>query len=140
MVPVRTQLPRFWFEENTTTILSDSTFYLHRGEGADHTVLLAWVDDLLRDNPTTILGIYGHADPQEIRPDSISLARAMTIRDSLVSKGFPASRFRLEAIGATDPLIDSLTIARMATEEERRSARQENRRVHLSMVDWNWKP
>lgn len=140
VAPVRTQLPRFWFVENTATILSDSSYYLQRGEGADPTVLLTWVDGVLRDNPTTILGIHGHADRQEVRPDSISLARAMTIRDSLVSKGFPASRFRLEARGAADPLIDSLTIARMATEEERRSARQENRRVHLSIVDWNWKP
>lgn len=94
----------------------------------------------MKDNPTTILGIYGYADSKESRPDSISLARATTIRDSLVLRGFPVSRFKVEASGAHSPLIDSFTIDRMATEEERQSARQENRRVHVSIIDWNWKP
>ncbi|MCC7501266.1 MAG: hypothetical protein IT229_01970 [Flavobacteriales bacterium] len=140
VAPVRTQLPRFWFEENSTTILRDSAFYLRQGEGAAPTILLNWVVDVLQDNPTTVLGVHGYADPQEARPDSISLARALTIRDTLVLRGFPVSRFRLEALGASGSLIDSLNIDRMATEEERRTARQENRRVHLSIVEWNWKP
>lgn len=138
--PLRSQLPRFWFEENSTTILKDSAFYMRQGEGAAPAVLLNWVAEVMKDNPTTILGIYGHADVQEARPDSISLARATTIRDSLVLRGFPVSRFKLEASGSSNPLIDSLTIGRMETDEERRSARQENRRVHLSIIDWNWKP
>jgi outer membrane protein OmpA-like peptidoglycan-associated protein len=113
---------------------------MRKGEGAAPAVLLNWVAEVMKDNPTTILGIYGHADSQEARPDSISLARATTIRDSLVLRGFPVSRFKLEALGASSPLIDSLTIDRMATDEERQSARQDNRRVHLSIIDWNWKP
>lgn len=140
VAPVRTQLPRFWFEENSTTILRDTAFYMRQGEGAAPTLLLNWVVEVLKDNPTTILGIHGFADSQEARPDSISLARATTIRDSLVLRGFPVSRFKLEALGASSPLMDSLTIDRMATDEERQSARQENRRVHLSIIDWNWKP
>ena len=138
--PLRTQLPRFWFEENSTAILRDSAFYLRQGEGAAPAVLMNWVAEVMKDNPTMILGIYGHADAQEASPDSISLVRAATIRDSLVLRGFPVSRFKLEASGSSSPLIDSLTIDRMATDEERRSARQENRRVHLSIIDWNWKP
>lgn len=138
--PLRAQLPRFWFEENSTTILKDSAFYMRQGEGAAPAVLLNSVAEVMKDNPTTILGIYGYADSQEDRPDSISLARAMTIRDSLVLRGYPVSRFKLEALGASSPLIDSFTIDRMATEEERQSARQDNRRVHLSIIDWNRKP
>ena len=136
----RTQLPRFWFKENSTKIFSDSAFYGRMGEGAEPQTLMNWVASVLQDNPTTVLELRGHSDQNERNGLDLSRRRALTIRDSLVHRGFPEGRLAIAALGSTEPLIDSLTISRMTTEVERDVARQENRRVDLKIIAWDWKP
>lgn len=136
----RTQLPRFWFTENSTKIFSDSAFYGRMGEGAEPLTLMNWVASVLQDNPTTVLELRGHSDQNERNGLDLSRRRALTIRDSLVHRGFPESRLAIAALGSMEPLIDSLTISRMTTEAERDVARLENRRVDLKIIAWDWKP
>ena len=136
----RTQLPRFWFKENSTKIFSDSAFYGRMGEGAEPQTLMNSVASVLQDNPTTVLELRGHSDQNERNGLDLSRRRALTIRDSLVHRGFPEGRLAIAALGSTEPLIDSLTISRMTTEVERDVARLENRRVDLKIIAWDWKP
>lgn len=136
----RTQLPRFWFEKNSTKILSDPPFYNRMGEGAEPLTLMNWVASVLQDNPTTVLELRGHSDQNERNGLDLSRQRALSIRDSLVHRGFPEGRLAIAALGSTEPLIDSLTISRLRTEEEREVARRENRRVDLKIIGWDWKP
>lgn len=136
----RTQLPRFWFVENSTKILSDSAFYDRMGEGAEPQTLMIWVAGVLQDNPTVVLELRGHSDQNESNGLDLSRRRALSIRDSLVHRGFPEGRLAIAALGSTEPLIDSLTISRLTTEAEREVARLENRRVDLKIIGWDWKP
>lgn len=140
VTPDRTQLPRFWFLENSTELVQDTTFYMQHGEGAEPVVLMEWTIDVLNENPTVVLEVRGHADSKEKEPLSLGLARASAIKDSLVGHGVVPGRIIVRSIGTLEPLIDGLTIERMKTVSEQEDARQENRRVDMKIVAWDWEP
>lgn len=140
VTPDRTQLPRFWFLENSTVFVQDSAFYIQQGEGAEPVQLMEWMIGVFNDNPTVIMEVQGHADSNEREPNGLGLSRATVIKDSLVAHGIAPGRIVTTSKGAQEPLIDRTTIDRMKTKVERALARQENRRVDMKFVAWDWKP
>jgi len=81
------------------------------------------LNSILRDFPDLVIVIEGHCDDRGSREYNLQLGkrRAATVRQILVSAGFPSLHLRTVSIGDTRPLC--------LTDDE--ACRQKNRRVHL---------
>lgn len=64
----------------------------------------------------------------------LSVARAKSVVDYLMSKGMPQDRLLPHGYGKTEPIIPHEKIAKMATEEEKEEAHQRNRRTAFKPI------
>jgi OOP family OmpA-OmpF porin len=78
---------------------------------------------ILLDNPDINVEVAGHTDSDgdPVVNGTLSLARALVVRDYLIGVGVSPSRIRAHGYGDTEPLADNATEAGRAT----------NRRVEL---------
>ncbi len=81
------------------------------------------VADTLNDNPDRAITIEGHTDSRgsRRRNEALSLARANSVRDYLVSKEVDANRIRTVGLGSQRPVADNHTA----------EGRANNRRVEI---------
>lgn len=141
VTPDRTQLPRFWFLENSTVFVQDSAFYIQQGEGAEPVQLMEWMIGVFNDNPTVIMEVQGHADSNEREPNGLGLSRATVVQGLPCCAWDRAGPDRHNLERCSGPINKKVTtIDRMKTKVERALARQENRRVDMKFVAWDWKP
>ena len=84
------------FDTNSSVLRGAARAYLDREATA-----------ILRDNGDDILLIVGHSSRRggSIRNQALSEARAMAVRDYLISKGVSADRLRAEGRGSREPLM-----------------------------------
>ena len=88
-------------------------------------VLLAQVE-LLRMNPALRISLVGHTDSTgpEAFNQTLSVARAMAVRDFFVSEGVDASIFTVSGAGEMEPAVNNSTA----------EGRAANRRVELKVI------
>lgn len=81
----------------------------------------------LISNPTSIVTIIGHTDStgSDAVNNPLSLKRATSVRDYLVTKGIASSRFLTEGHGSREPLVPNDTAANKA----------KNRRVEIYVAE-----
>lgn len=82
--------------------------------------------EFLMINPQTVIEISGHTDNtgSDAHNDSLSIERAKTVRDYLLTKGIASQRIQFKGYGSTQP------IASNSTEE----GRQQNRRTDFKII------
>ncbi len=94
-----TDLPRITFETDSATLTPQGQ------------QVVAQVADLLKAHPTVRVRIEGHTDSTGTpeKNQALSLARAETVRATLVSLGIAADRLTTAGFGATQPLVPDTT-------------------------------
>lgn len=82
---------------------------------------------ILKENPEINIQINGHTDDvgADDRNLKLSLERANSVKEFLVSKGIEKNRLKVKGFGKTQPLID----------EKTDEARSQNRRVEILILD-----
>ena len=117
---------RHWVLQGVRFVFSTTRF---TEESRDH--LDAAVDTLKRES-SLIIEIGGHTDSlgDEALNESLSLKRAIRVRDYFASQGLDARRFRVRGYGSQEPLLQEID----ATGKDIPSARQKNRRVELKVI------
>ena len=138
--PDHIEIPTLWFKENSARIVNDTNFYSIGGSAARPERMFPWLVEVLEENPTAVLGIYGYADGRESDPLELGLARCRSVRDSLTARGINTGRLLLESMGDSAPLINDKDLARIEDKQEVENLRQRNRRVELSIRSFDWKP
>jgi outer membrane protein OmpA-like peptidoglycan-associated protein len=93
---------------------------------------------MMIDNPTMVIEVRGHSDTQEA--PKLAETRSHSVRDYLVAKGVKRNRIQPVAKGASEPLITSNEIRKMANEEERERAHSMNRRVEFKAIGFDAEP
>ncbi|MEE9331787.1 MAG: OmpA family protein [Methylophilaceae bacterium] len=95
-------------------------------DGNFKTVLNTFADGLAK-NPSSIVTIVGHTDSSgsDAVNNPLSLKRASSVRDYLVTKGVGSSRFVTEGHGSREPLVTNDTKANRA----------KNRRVEMFVAE-----
>jgi outer membrane protein OmpA-like peptidoglycan-associated protein len=80
-------------------------------------------DALVKNNPDSKIVVEGHTDSQGRPQDNeeLSLARAQSVRDYLVSHGIAADRITAQGLGSTRPVATNKTA----------EGRADNRRVEI---------
>lgn len=105
---------------------------------------LAFLYQVLIDNPTIIISIQGHSDCTENdKNNKLSQQRAQACVDYLVSKGIPRERLVAKGYGDEIPrtyYLDCETIKKLPTKEEQELAHQKNRRVQFRILSFDYKP
>jgi outer membrane protein OmpA-like peptidoglycan-associated protein len=87
----------------------------------------------LNNNPKINLEIDVHSDSRG--PDThLTMNRAMSIRDYLVSKGIDTNRLKAVGYGKVKPVISDTAIGKLKTKEEKEAAYQKNRRVEFKII------
>lgn len=138
--PDHIEIPTIWFKENSPRIVDDTAFYSIKDSAARPERMYGWLVEVLDENPTAVLGIYGYADGCESDPVELGLARCRSVRDSLTARGINTGRLILESKGESAPLINDEDLARIEDKQEMENLRQRNRRVELSIRSFDWKP
>lgn len=138
--PLTTKNISFFFKENSTELVSDSAWCMQCCGVAELGDQLDTLANVLKENPTIVLEIGGHADAREHLPDSIALARAQFVVNALVQRSIAPARLQAVSYGCMQPLIRDVQLAQMQTEVEKADARGHNRRVWPKVISFDYKP
>lgn len=140
-VPVdHIEIPTLWFQENSTCFVVDPTFYAELDSTAQPERMFRWIAQVMQENPTAILGIYGYADGREQVPQELGYERCKAVQDSLIAHGVTAGRLYLESKGDGGSLVGEATLGRVESSAVEERLRQRNRRVEFSIRSFDWKP
>lgn len=92
--------------------------------------------DFLKANPGIKIEIGGHTDTRGDAAENLKLsdARAKSVKDYLIQQGIDPTRLSSKGYGETMPIFSDEAIAKMATENEKEKAHQENRRTEYKIV------
>jgi peptidoglycan-associated lipoprotein len=105
---------------------------------------LNYLVKLLNDNPTIIVELDAHTDPQGSPKHNLVLsqARAQSCVDYLKSQGIDSVRLKAKGWGLTKPLpgLDMKSIQKMKTNEERQAAFQADRRTEFRVLSFGYVP
>lgn len=102
----------------------------------ESTVELNKLRDFLKANPAVKIEIGGHTDTRGDAADNLTLSqnRAKAVYDFLIAQGIDAKRLSYKGYGETKTKISDAEIAKMATEQEKEKAHQENRRTEYRIL------
>lgn len=135
------RFPEVLFPHNSNEPLPDSSYYFvddERSNTMDE--VITDMAAIMRDNPTVVIELTGHADGLESDQRRLSLERARRVACILTSDHrIHSERLVVTGMSAERPWITEAEIARMATKEEQERAHQLNRRVdfHIARFDWS---
>ncbi|MES2760580.1 MAG: OmpA family protein [Bacteroidota bacterium] len=94
---------------------------------------------ILKENPTIIIEVVGHASTQEKNHELLSLYRAQLIKEILVAKSVNTKRIKTRGWGNHKLLIKDDFIKKARTKEEKQSLHIRNQRVYYRVIDWDFK-
>ena len=117
-------LANVFFDLNKSTLRKESFVELNK------------LVDFLTENKTTKIEIGGHTDTRGSAKDNqlLSENRAKSVYEYLIQKGIDSSRLSYKGYGQSEPKISDEAIAKMATEKEKESAHQSNRRTEYKIL------
>jgi outer membrane protein OmpA-like peptidoglycan-associated protein len=92
--------------------------------------------EFLQKNPSVKIEIGGHTDTRGDDKENLTLSnnRAKAVYDYLISKGIVLERLSFKGYGETQPVVSDATIAKMATDKEKETAHQSNRRTEYKII------
>ncbi|MFO0493887.1 MAG: OmpA family protein, partial [Flavobacteriia bacterium] len=92
--------------------------------------------DFLAKNPTLKIEIGGHTDTRgdDKENQKLSEDRAKAVYDYILTKGVEAARLTFKGYGESQPVITDASISKLATEKEKETAHQSNRRTEYKIV------
>lgn len=133
------------FSLTDTTIFSGSCYrsysiFFDLGKATLRAESYAHLDSVvtfLNNNPKVKLEIDVHSDSRSKNISSsthLTMNRACSIRDYIVSKGIPSNRLVAKGYDAHKPLISDVEIKKLKTKDEIESAHQKNRRVEFTIL------
>lgn len=93
---------------------------------------------ILKDNPTMVIELQGHASTADKNPDGIALERVQKIKELLVAHGIKEKRIQTKSWGTQKPLVKNDIIKRAKTKEEKMSLHLNNQRVVFRIVSWDF--
>ncbi|MFA7272898.1 MAG: OmpA family protein [Crocinitomicaceae bacterium] len=128
LIPLNSTLPTIlhnvFFDLGKATLRSESFIELQK------------LKDFLDQNPTVKIEIGGHTDTRGNAKENevLSTNRAKAVYDYLISKGISPARLTYKGYGQKVNVINDEEISKLASEEERESAHQRNRRTEYKIV------
>ena len=92
--------------------------------------------DFLVKNPSVKIEIGGHTDTRgdDKENQKLSEDRAKAVYDYILAKGTEAARLTFKGYGESQPVITDTSIAKLATDKEKETAHQSNRRTEYKIV------
>ncbi len=92
---------------------------------------------ILNDNPTMVIELRGHCDPDE--DTTLAVRRGEAVRHYLMDRGIDGQRLIIRSFGAREPLWENpITGLNGRTQAEVQKAMAWNRRVELSAVSFDY--
>lgn len=93
--------------------------------------------ELMIQNPHLKVELSAHTDSRGSDTYNLKLSqeRAQSCVDYLISKGIPKDRILAKGYGEQQPLIKDEEINKMASESEKESAHQQNRRTEIKIIE-----
>lgn len=98
--------------------------------------ILDRIIELMKLNGNLAIELNAHTDTRgsDAHNMALSQARAQSCVDYMISKGIAKERLIAKGYGETKPLISDAEIAKLATEDEKESAHQKNRRTAFRVI------
>ncbi len=133
---IHMDVPMVPLDDNTNSIVLENVFFdlgkstLRKESYVELNKLVAF----LNENADTRIEIGGHTDSRGNNNEVLSRNRAKSVYDYLISKGIEASRLEHKGYGSTVPVYTDEHISKLATEEEKESAHQANRRTEYKII------
>lgn len=93
----------------------------------------------LKENPTIIIEMQGHASSIEKNSEQLALYRTQIIKEILIAKGINKNRLLTKSWGSQKLLIRDDIIKKAKTKEEKASLHLKNQRVVFRIVSWDFK-
>lgn len=93
----------------------------------------------LKENPTIIIEMQGHASTIEKNPVQLALFRTQMIKEILISKGLNKNRLLTKSWGNQKLLIRDDLIKKAKSKEEKLALHTKNQRVVFRIVSWDFK-
>lgn len=92
--------------------------------------------DFLKKNPSLKIEISGHTDTRGDAKTNMTLSqdRANSVVSYLIEKGINANRLSAKGYGESKPIIADVEIDKLASEQEKEAAHQENRRTEYKII------
>ena len=92
--------------------------------------------EFLQKNPSIKIEIGGHTDTRGDDKENLTLStnRAKSVFDYLLGKGIAMERLTFKGYGETQPVVTDAVIAKMATDKEKETAHQSNRRTEYKII------
>jgi hypothetical protein len=126
---------------NTNSIIScndslskiDSTRYGHLKDA------IIFLYQTLKENPTVIIELLGHASTIEKNHEQLALYRAQVIKEILIAKGINRNRLMTKSWGNHKLLIKDNVIKKAKTNEEKAALHLKNQRVVFRIINWDFK-
>lgn len=128
MIPINSDIPvslkNVFFDLSAATLRSESHIELNK------------LVDFLKKNPTLSIELGGHTDTRGDAKTNLTLSqdRANAVVAYLVSKGIAQARMTAKGYGETKPIFSDADIDKLATEKEKETAHQENRRTEYRII------
>ena len=92
--------------------------------------------EFLQKNPSIKIEIGGHTDTRGDDKENLTLStnRAKSVFDYLLGKGIAMERLTFKGYGETQPVVTDAAIAKLASDKEKETAHQSNRRTEYKII------
>lgn len=127
------------FNTNAITICNDSLAGIDSTRYGYLKNAITFLYQTLKENPTVIIEMQGHASSIEKNPDQLALFRTQVIKEILIAKGINRNRLMTKSWGNHKLLIRDDVIKKAKTKEEKNALHQKNQRVVFRIISWNFK-
>ena len=133
-----TRLPTIFFYTNSILSCNDSIYrvdstYNYKFDDACNSLYTT-----LKENPTVVIELQGHASAKEKNPDELALYRAQLIKEILVAKGINRKRIETKGWGNHKRLVKDDVIKKVKTNEEKNALHTKNQRVVFRILNWDF--
>lgn len=132
------RMPAFLFATNSILSCNDSLHKIAPDNFESFENAINFMYQTLKDNPTIIIELQGHASTIEKNHELLSLYRAQLIGEVLIAKGINKNRIKSKGWGNHKLLIKDDSIKKAKTCDEKMALHLKNQRVVFRIVSWDY--
>lgn len=133
-----TRMPAFLFAKNSILSCNDSLHKIAPDDFESFENAINFMYQTLKDNPTIVIELQGHASTIEKNHELLSLYRAQLIGEVLIAKGINKNRIKSKGWGNHKLLIKDDSIKKAKTCDEKMTLHLKNQRVVFRIVSWDY--
>ncbi len=133
------RMPTFVFATNSILSCNDSLNKIVANSYESFQDAISFFYQTLKDNPTIIIELQGHASSLEKNHELLSLYRAQLIGEVLIAKGINKNRIKSKGWGNHKLLIKDDIIKKAKTCDEKMALHLKNQRVVFRIISWDFK-